>query len=75
MRRQVNLILDAVKAVVPQEMWGDIVEKLDPVEQHPDALDVETEDFDDDDGPYDPPEFIDEWDDEMYHPSGCTNSD
>jgi hypothetical protein len=45
---------------MPQEMWGDIVEKLDYVEQHPEALDVETEDFDGDD---DPTEFIAEDDD------------
>ena len=47
MRRQVNMILDAVKAVVPQEMWGDIAEKLDQLEQHREVLDAETEDFDD----------------------------
>ena len=49
MRRQVNMILDAVKAVVPQSMWGDIVEKLDQLEQHPDALDVGEDGFDADD--------------------------
>lgn len=32
MRRQVNMITDAVKAVVPQEMWGDIAEKLEELE-------------------------------------------
>ena len=63
MRRQVNMILDAVKAVVPQEMWGDIAEKLDQLEQHREVLDAETEDFDDEDA-YDPTEFIDE-DDEF----------
>ena len=40
-----------------------IVEKLDEAEQHPEALDVGTDSFDDDD-PYDPTEFIDE-DDEL----------
>ena len=64
MRRQVNMILDAVKAVVPQSMWGDIVEKLDQLEQHPDALDVGEDGFDADDDAYDPTEFIDE-DDEF----------
>jgi hypothetical protein len=59
MRRQVNMILDAVKAVVPQEMWGDIAEKVDDLEQHREVLDAETEDFDDEDA-YDPTEFIDE---------------
>ena len=53
-----------MKAVVPQSMWGDIVEKLEfKVEQHPAALDVETEDFDDDDA-YDPTEFAED-DDEL----------
>jgi hypothetical protein len=64
MRLQVNQILDAVKAVVPQSMWGDIVDRLDQVEQHPEVLDVDAEDFDDDNDPYDPTEFIDE-DDEF----------
>jgi hypothetical protein len=66
MRRQVGLIQDAVKAVVPQDMWGDIVARLDQVEQHPDALDVGTEDFYDDDDPYDPTEFISEDDDDEH---------
>jgi hypothetical protein len=63
MRLQVAQITDAVKPVVPQEMWGAIVEKLDQAE-HPEALDAETEDFDDDGDGYDPTEFIDE-DDEF----------
>ena len=52
---------DAVKSTVPQEMWAAIVEKL---EQHPEALDVGEDGFDDDDDPFDPTEFIDE-DDEF----------
>jgi hypothetical protein len=44
-------------------MWGEIVEKLEELEQHPKALDVGTDSFDDDDA-YDPTEFIDE-DDEF----------
>jgi hypothetical protein len=47
MRRQVNRILDAVKAVVPQELCGPIVEKLDQVEQPTLGVDDET-DYDDD---------------------------
>ena len=31
---------EAVKSTVPQEMWGEIVEKLEELEQHPEALDV-----------------------------------
>ena len=48
MRVQVNQSLGAVKTVVPQQVWGDIVEKLDQPQQHH-ALAVETEDFEDDD--------------------------
>ena len=57
MRVQVNWITEAVKSTVPQEMWGDILKKLDQLEHHSEALDAEIEDFDDDD-PYDPTEFI-----------------
>ena len=56
---------DAVKSTVPQEMWGEIIEKLEELEQHPEALDVGTDSFNDaDDEPFDPTEFIDE-DDEF----------
>ena len=54
-------ICDAVKSTVPQEMWGAIIEKLEELEQHPEALDVGEDAFDDSyDDPYDPTEFIDE---------------
>ena len=63
MKVQIAAICDAVKSTVPQEMWGEIVEKLE--EQHPEALDVEADSFDDSyDDPYGPTEFIDE-DDEV----------
>jgi hypothetical protein len=62
MRLQVNQILHAVKTVVPQEMWNAIADQLDQVEQRPEALDVETEDFDD--HAYGPTAFIDD-DDEF----------
>jgi hypothetical protein len=49
-------------------MWGAIIEKLEEfeeLEQHPAALDVGTDSFDDaDDDPFDPTEFIDD-DDEF----------
>ena len=64
MRVQLAAICDAVKSTVPQEMWGEIIEKLEELEQHPAALDVGTDSFDDDDDPFDPTEFIDE-DDEF----------
>ena len=63
---QLGRIGEAVRAVVPQEMWAAIVEKLEEREQHPEALDVGEGGFDDaDDDPYDPMEFIDESDDEF----------
>ena len=62
---QLGAICDAVKSTVPQEMWGEIIEKLEELEQHPEALDVGADAFDDaDDEPYDPTEFIDD-DDEF----------
>ena len=56
-------ISEAVRAVVPQSMWAAIIKKLEELEQHPEALDVGTDSFDDDD-PYDPMEFVEE-DDEF----------
>jgi hypothetical protein len=43
-------------------MWGEIVEKLEELEQHPEALDAVEDGFDDE--PYDPMEFAEE-DDEF----------
>jgi hypothetical protein len=64
MKVQLAAICDAVKSTVPHEMWGEIVEKLDELEeQHSEVLDVGEDAFDDDDDdPYDPTEFIDEYD-------------
>ena len=60
LRFQVVKIGEAVKSTVPQEMWGEIIEKLEELEQHPEALDVGTDSFDEaDDEPFDPTEFID----------------
>ena len=65
MKVQMDQICDAVKSTVPQEMWGEIVEKLEELEQHQEALDVGTDCFNDaDDEPFDPTGFIDE-DDEF----------
>ncbi|MCX5044653.1 hypothetical protein OG921_15910 [Aldersonia sp. NBC_00410] len=63
LRTQVGQLADAVKSVVPRELWGAIVEKLDELEQLPQALDAGVDSFDDDD-PYDPLEFA-EADDEF----------
>ena len=65
MKVQMAAICAAVKSTVPQQMWGEIIEKLDEAEQHQEVLDVAEDGFDDDDDePYDPTEFIDE-DDEF----------
>ena len=65
MKVQLGQVCEAVKSTVPQEMWGEIIEKLEELEQHSEALDVGEDSFDDaDDEPYDPTEFIDE-DDEF----------
>ena len=64
MKVQLGQICDAVRSVVPESMWSEIVARLEEVEQLPEAFDAETEAFDDDDEPYDPVEFIDE-DDEF----------
>jgi hypothetical protein len=65
MKVQMDQICDAVKSTLPQEMWGEIIEKLEELEQHPEALDVGTDSFNDaDHEPFDPTEFIDE-DDEF----------
>jgi hypothetical protein len=61
----VSKISEAVRSVVPESMWGAIIEKLEELEQPPEALDVGMDSFDDaDDDPFDPTEFIDE-DDEF----------
>ena len=58
-------ISEAVRSVVPQSMWAQIIRALDGVEQHPWSRNVEADAFDDaDDDAYDPTEFIDE-DDEL----------
>ena len=65
MKVQLDQICDAVKSTVPQEIWSEIIEKLDEAEQHQEALSVGRNSFDDSyDDPYDPTEFIDE-DDEF----------
>ena len=40
-------ICAAVKSTVPQSMWGEIIEKLDEVERHQEAVDVGTDAFGD----------------------------
>lgn len=42
-RLQFNQILNAVKSTVPEEMWGDIVEKLDQAQQPALSFDDETD--------------------------------
>ena len=64
MKVQLSWIQAAVKSVVPEEKWGEIIEKIEEFEQHPEALDVGTDSYDDDE-PFDPTEFIDDDDDEL----------
>ena len=46
-------------------MWGEIIVKLEELEQHQEALSIGMDSLDDaDDDPFDPTEFIDE-DDEF----------
>ncbi len=67
MKVQLGQICDAVRSVVPQEMWGEIVEKLEELEQHQKAIDVGTDSFEDaDDEPHDPTEFIDDDEDDEF---------
>ena len=49
MKVQLYQIGQAVRPVVPQSMWAAIIAKLEELEQHPQALDVGTDSFDDDD--------------------------
>lgn len=62
MRVQLGKISEALRSVVPQSMWAEIIEKL---EQHSEALDVGEDGFDVDD-PYDPTEFAEEDDECSY---------
>jgi hypothetical protein len=65
LRVQLGKISEAVRSVVPQSMWGAIIDKLEELEQHSEALDVGQDSFNDaDDEPFDPTEFIDD-DDEF----------
>ena len=53
------------RASMSKSMWAAILEELEELEQHPQALSVGTDSFDDAaDDAYDPTEFIDE-DDEF----------
>jgi hypothetical protein len=66
MKVQVAAICDAVKSTVPQELWSEIVEKLDEAEQHQEALSVGRDSFyDAGDERFGPTEFIDDDDDEF----------
>ena len=54
---QLELIGKAVRAAVPQQMWAEIIAKLEELEQeqHAESLDVGTDAFDDgDNDAYDP---------------------
>ena len=62
---EVNQIIDAVKSTVPQEMWGEIVGKLDrPELEHSERFDEGADDSKEEDDIFDPGEFTEE-DDEF----------
>ena len=60
LRFQVGKIGEAVKSTVPQEMWGEILSKLDEAEQHSEAPDVGEDAYGDPDEVFDLTAFIDE---------------
>ena len=65
LRVQLDRIDEAVRSVVPQSMWAEILAKLEELEQHPETLNVGADSLDDDDDdPHDPMEFA-EADDEF----------
>jgi hypothetical protein len=64
MRIELGRIIDAVKSTVPQSMWGEIVEKLDPMEQYPESIVDETDAYGESDDVFDPTDFAEE-DDEL----------
>ncbi len=59
-RVELGRIIEAVRSIVPEDMWPEILAKLDGAEQHPGALDVEADILDDADDAYDPTEFAEE---------------
>jgi len=66
-RMQVDLgrIIAAVKSTVPQEMWGEIADKLDRPELEPSVpFDEDGDDFEGEDEVFDPADFVEE-DDEL----------
>jgi hypothetical protein len=65
LRVQLDRVDEAVRSVVPQSMWAEILAKLKELEPHPETLDIGEDAFDDDDAPFDPTEFIDDDDDEF----------
>jgi len=65
MKVQMDQTCDAVKSTALFDIDAATTEKLEELEQHPEALDVGTDSFNDaDDEPFDPTGFIDE-DDEF----------
>ncbi len=63
MRLEFRMISNAVKSTVPQEMWGEIVEKLDRELEHSVPFDEDADDFEGEDDGFDPGEFVEEDDD------------
>jgi hypothetical protein len=58
---QLDRIVEAVRSVVPQSMWAEILAKLEELGQRQEAISVSRNSFDGaGDEPYDPTEFIDD---------------
>ena len=62
---ELGQITEAVRSVVPQSMWGEIIEKVEQLEERAGSLAVEADAYDGMDDAYDPMEFADE-DDELW---------
>ena len=61
---KLDRVINAVKSAVPEEMSGNIVEKLDQMEQYPESIIDEADAYRDSDDVFDPTDFAEE-DDEL----------
>jgi hypothetical protein len=59
---KLDRLINAVKSAVPEEMWGDIAEKLEQSEQHSKTLNSNAGAFDQGIDPYELADFDDELD-------------
>jgi hypothetical protein len=64
---KLDRVINAVKSAVPEEMSGNIVEKLDQMEQYPESIIDEADAYGDSDDVFDPTQLAEE-DDEFRPP-------